>query len=378
MKKITLLWLSLLFSTSIFCQEWEQVSPIPLEFETLHHTVAFSFGQKGYVATGSDNSSAFGTPLFYEYDAPTDTWTQKEDFPWSFDPLTDTWTELESCPCTPRIHPAFVAINGKIYMGLGEGINGELKDWWEYDISSDSWTEKGEFPATERHHPYQFAIGDFVYVGFGHTDGNGAIYNDWYRYDPSNDDWALMSSLPAEGRVSGTQFSYGGKGYALSGQGEDHGSMAEGEFWQYDPVSDSWNSMPPHPKKSRYAPGSFVIDGYVYLIHGIYPDYQEMDGVIRFKLPEVVTAIDPLEVEEDITISPNPFSQEITFNLNDLVIKNDFEIRIYNSFSQVVFEQKMIRGNINLSFLPSGIYAVEIINHGKKYVRQIIKTPIVN
>ena len=58
--------MSLFFSISIFCQEWEQVNPIPLEFDVLHHAVGFSFGEKGYVATGADGNNAFGTSLFYE------------------------------------------------------------------------------------------------------------------------------------------------------------------------------------------------------------------------------------------------------------------------------------------------------------------------
>ena len=38
---------------------------------------------------------------------------------WKFDPVTETWTEMASCPCEPRYHPAFVAHEGHIYMGMG-------------------------------------------------------------------------------------------------------------------------------------------------------------------------------------------------------------------------------------------------------------------
>ena len=407
MKKITLITL-IIFSTSIiFCQQWEEVSPIPLEFSTLHHPVGFSFGQKGYVATGADNSSAFGTKLFYEYNSITDTWTQKEDFPgverayaigdfydgkgylgfgfhqdstgnlaylndlWSFDPVSDEWTQLSSCPCTPRIHPTFVTLNGKIYMGLGEEFQ-ELNDWWEYDISSDVWTQKTDFPSTERHHPYQFAMDNYVYTGFGHTEGV-AIYNDWYRYDPALDEWEQMASLPAQGRVAGTQFSYNGKGYVLSGQGENHNMIPEGEFWQYDPDLNEWSAMPSHPSSSRFAPGSFIIDGYAYLIHGIYSGYQNMDGVLRFKLPEETNATESIHSNNLISISPNPFQEEIMLELKNIVVENNFVIKIYSANLQVIFEKKQMEQTLNLSFLPAGTFVVEIKNGGKKYTQQIIK-----
>jgi len=61
--------------------------------------------------------------------------------------------------------------------------------------------------------------------------------------------------------VAGTQFSYNGFGYVLSGDGDNHGSMNTGEFWAYDPVTDTWDELPPHPEGSRWAPASFIIDG---------------------------------------------------------------------------------------------------------------------
>ena len=186
---------------------------------------------------------------------------------WMYDPATGEWTEKASCPCTARTHPAFIAEDGKVFVGLGGGPNGDMDDWWEYDMATDSWSQKPDFPASERHHPYQFGIDGMIYVGFGHNGPN--IYNEMYRYDPSTEQWTEVATLPAEGRVAGTQFSYGGKGYALSGDGDDHSSMDEGEFWQYDPTSDDWFQWPSHPGMSRWAPASFVLNDEVYLVNGM-------------------------------------------------------------------------------------------------------------
>jgi N-acetylneuraminic acid mutarotase len=89
--------------------------------------------------------------------------------------------------------------------------------------------------------------------------GGPVIYKDWYRLDTVNNRWQRLRDFPGEARVAGTQFSHNGYGYVLSGDGDDHSYMLEGEFWQYDHDTDIWNQMPSHPDVSRWAPGSLVI-----------------------------------------------------------------------------------------------------------------------
>lgn len=279
----------------LHAQEWSQVSSLPEAFNESHHSFGFSLDGLGYLVTGSSSSGMRDD--FYQYDPTTDVWTELTAFPgvargfaigdtldgkayfgfgsdgdqrlkdlWVFDPADMSWTELASCPCEARIHPALVAQKGKVFVGMGGGVvSGNMKDWWEYDIASNTWSQKANFPAEHRHHPYQFGIGDYIYTGLGHGDD---IYEDWYRYSIENEEWELLESLPGEARVAGTQFSFNGLGYVLSGDGDNHSSMETGEFWSYDPVSDSWTQLPPHPGTSRWAPASFVINGEVYLING--------------------------------------------------------------------------------------------------------------
>ena len=296
MKSVYSCILFLFLSTQIFAQDWVQVASLPSVFNSTHHSFGFAIDDTGYLVSGG---SAVGVRSdFYQYDAAMDEWTQLDDFPgdarafaigdtwdgkayfgfgtngnsplndlWVFDPADMSWTELASCPCAARQHPAFIAQDGKVFVGMGNGIQGNMNDWWEYDIASDSWLEKPDLPSPPRHHPFQFGgIDEYIYTGFGH--GNNFISNEWFRYDPATDEWEQMADLPAEGRVAGTQFSYEGKGYVLSGDGDDHFSMETGEFWMFDPVLNTWESLPVHPGTSRWAPSSFIIDGEVYLING--------------------------------------------------------------------------------------------------------------
>ena len=282
-------------------QNWEQVANFPADGR--HHPITFSNDDYGFVVSGSYLNDV------YKYDKLNDLWIQLQDFPavgrgysygvtkgdkaymglgstnsgiypndwWEYDMDNDSWIQKSSFPGNGRNHPAMIVVGNKIYMGCGSNDNGNLNDWWEYDIINDSWIQKTDLPANERHHPFYFGIGDYAYVGFGHGSSPGPgsnpsassyIYNDFYRYNPINDNWLQLSNFPSEARVAGTQFSYGGKGYVLSGDGDDHGPLDEGEFWEYNPLTDNWNQLVSHPGDAIWAPGNFVIGCDVYFLLG--------------------------------------------------------------------------------------------------------------
>jgi N-acetylneuraminic acid mutarotase len=280
-------------------QTWTAVSSY--NADSRHHPITFANDRYGFVIAGN---SGFGEYLedVHRYDSQTDTWEQLADFPggprgfsyavsdgefayvgfgsyassfptdwWRYDMTNNQWSSLADFPSGGRNHPALIIANDKIYMGLGSNSLGNLGDWWEYDITTNSWTEKAEFEFGNRHHPFYFGIDGIPYVGFGHgnsVDGNFNIYNDFYKYDANTNSWIALSNFPGEGRVAGTQFSFNGKGYILSGDGDNHGPLDSGEFWEYNPNTDSWTSLNAHPGGARWAPGSFVINTDFYLTSG--------------------------------------------------------------------------------------------------------------
>ena len=267
MKKQILFYTLLLFVNLLWAQSWESMASLPGgATDARHHPVTFSIDGYGYLLTGDVNGEAAND--FMRYDASKDSWEELPDFPgtarsfsygtsrgtkayvgfggsggealndlWEYDSETEEWTQLADCPCEARYHPAFVQLDDKIYVGMGNNSS-NLKDWWEYDIPTDTWTQKDDLPGPSRHHPYHFGIDDIAYVCFGHGNSVGgelSIYNDVYKFDPATDEWTQLDDFPGEGRVAGTQFDYNGKGYVLSGDGDDHSFMEEGEFWEYDP-----------------------------------------------------------------------------------------------------------------------------------------------
>tara|TARA_B100000927_G_C16468278_1_gene470545 strand:- start:891 stop:3020 length:2130 start_codon:yes stop_codon:yes gene_type:complete len=313
-------------------QNWNQVANF--SGDGRHHPITFANDDYGFVVCGSYLNNMF------KYDKLNDTWTQLQDFPssgrgyaygvtngdkaymgfgstsngayptdwWEYNMNNDSWVQKASFPGDGRNHPAMIVVNNKIYMGCGSNGSGNLGDWWEYDIILDSWSQKSDIIGNDRHHPYYFGIGDYAYVGFGHgslpgpgsnPSSNSYIYNDFYRYDPSNDSWLQLNDFPSEARVAGTQLSYNGKGYVLSGDGDDHGPLSSGEFWEYSPSNDSWNQLPSHPGGAIWAPGNFVIGCDVYFLLG--QDWNsniptDPISVYKYKLSEDCGCTDTLAV----------------------------------------------------------------------------------
>jgi len=375
-------------------QDWVQVTSLPNVFNETHHSFAFSFDDMGYIVSGNSDSGVRDN--FYQYNPATDSWTELAPFPggargyaigdiwngkayfgfgddgtsrlndlWVFDPSNMSWTELASCPCAERAHPAMIAHNGKVFVGLGSSSSGNMNDWWEYDIALNTWSQKDDLPSLSRHHPYQFGIDDYVYTGFGH--GN-SIFNDWFRYDIAGETWTQVATLPAEGRVAGTQFSYNGLGYVLSGDGDNHRSMNTGEFWAYDPVTDTWNELPPHPERSRWAPASFVINGEVYIINGTSVS-EYVTEIYKFDLNSVLSTHELTNLS--ISIYPNPAIDIINIDVPGNI---KYDANLYDLQGRLIISTTN-KSVIEIQSLPLGIYFIEIkdLDSGQKVIDKIIK-----
>jgi N-acetylneuraminic acid mutarotase len=371
-----------LFSTTLFAQTWERQADIP---SGRHHPISFSLDGKGYAVTGTRSNGQL-TNDFYEYSPITDSWSTLSDFPgaarsfgigvvangkayigfglsttqylrdfWSYDPTDSSWTRLADCSCSGRRHPALIAIGNRIYVGLGDdNISGNLRDWYMYDITANSWTQIANLPGPTRHHPFMFNAGGEVYAGMGHGAG---IYDDWYKLDTASNTWSVMNTFPGQARVAGTQFNWDDYGFVLSGDGSNHSYMNEGEMWRYDPNNDSWKELIPHPGRSKWAPGSFVIEDSVYFFGG----YNRFNGVYptslwKFDLTDTTTGINEKQLALTNTyVYPNPADDIVSWK-NDPIIT---DVKVYNSLGQVLLTSAAEAKEVDVNELSNGLYFVQ-------------------
>src|ERR1700722_1628903 len=112
------IWLQALWMFDPASQSWSKQSMASAPYLTGTESL-FVIGDNAYVVTGNQ---------VWQYNQPSNQWTQKHDFPGA-----------------PRLIGSAVAINGKGYFGLGDETNGVLKDWWQYDPASDNWIQLNDF-----------------------------------------------------------------------------------------------------------------------------------------------------------------------------------------------------------------------------------------
>lgn len=405
MKKITSFFsIALLLLTalpSLYAQSgWTQKASLPAGGNARHHPITWAIDSLGYVLTGTTNASV-GNNDFYEYNPATDSWRTLNNFPgparsfsiggvyqgegylgfgmtgggvllndmWKYNPDTETWTQLASCPCTGRRHPSFTinAKHGKIFMGKGDNLNQNLRDWWEYDIASDTWTQRSNYPGARRHHPYHFSIGDYSYSGLGH--GNG-IFADLQRYDPVTDNWTSMASAP-EPRVAGAQFEYDGMGFVLSGDDRFHQASIPSVFWAYLPQEDRWVTLPPHPGPSLWAPGSFVIDGVVYLVGGQDRIANQLkDQLWSFPL-EIYLSNNGLDPAMNLAVYPNPVRDFL--QVQGLKAGLSYQAQIMSLDGRVLREEALGE-SLDLRSLAPGVYILQITDsEGASQQQRLVK-----
>lgn len=178
-----------------------------------------------------------------------------------FDPATQVWRELNPFGGGARDGCWSFVIGEKGYVGSGFNGSVVVPDFWEYDFASDSWRQL----PTPSLPPYifasSFALNDRGYVigGWSSTESNAL-----FEYDPSSGNWVQRANFPGRARQAGTAFTYDGHGYY--GAGMQGYTETFGDFYRYDPSSDSWSEVSGlYPESGAAWPISFVLEEQVWV-----------------------------------------------------------------------------------------------------------------
>jgi hypothetical protein len=262
----------------------------------------FAIGGKGYMGTGS-NSLGVNLQDFWEYNAATDTWTQKANFPgvarssavgfeigtvgyigtgmnladfWEYNPSTNSWTAKANYGGGAMSGSSGFGISslGKGYLGATglDALSNFTKKFYEYDQATNVWTSKAQPPLNVGSNPVmrywavEYAIGTKGYMmsGMGTMAAN---CKDLYEYNPATNTWATKAVYTAGfGLWEATGFGIGAKGYLVTGE-DDTGTMVNNNR-EYDPASNTWVASTPFPSLGRVGSVGFTINGCGYVITG--------------------------------------------------------------------------------------------------------------
>ncbi|MFK7808148.1 MAG: Kelch repeat-containing protein [Saprospiraceae bacterium] len=158
-------------------------------------------------------------------------------------------------------------INGKGYLGVGQGYGAGDKNFWEFDPSDNSWSIAGFLPSQIDLIPIGgigFSINDSVGY-FGTGQAGATAKSDFFEYNPAVNPDALIQLTHFGGghRSEATGFAIGGKGYI--GLGRTLDIYEYNPECEHDPSCHAWARKADFPGERRAYTFGFVINGKGYV-----------------------------------------------------------------------------------------------------------------
>jgi hypothetical protein len=150
--------------------------------------------------------------------------------------------------------------------------------------------------------------------------------------------------------------------------------MEEGEFWEYDPTTDSWLQLTSVPGGSRWAPGTFVVDNTVYTVAGSTFNYVDRKDMRAYKFPPISSTAN-IPKHLGISISPNPVSDCITLNLSTSGqdANEPIQYEIWTLEGKLCHSGNTQSNMICLDFLKEGSYWLQLTNDRATQTLRFVK-----
>jgi len=128
---------------------------------------------------------------------------------------------------------------------------------------ADFWTAKPNYPAPTQWNIF-FSIEGKGYVGAGESFSH---HKDFWQYDPMSNSWTQKADYGGGFMWAGCSFSIGTLGYA--GLGYDSSYNVLRDFWEYDPFSNIWKQKADFGGSGRILPTFFATNGKGYVGMGL-------------------------------------------------------------------------------------------------------------
>lgn len=177
------------------------------------------------------------------------------------------WTKTTPFKGRPRSGAISFTIGSKAFVGLGYDGDEYITDFYSYDINTGYWENKKTFPGTARERAVAFSINGRGYIGLGYNrELTKEELGDFWEYNPDSDTWTQVESFAGTARYNAVAFAIGSKAYI--GTGYD-GDKYNSDFWEFDPTSTPmWHEIRSYPGEKIEGGLAFVIDGKGYVCTG--------------------------------------------------------------------------------------------------------------
>lgn len=228
------------------------------------------------------------------------------------------WKRVSSFEGLPRTNAVSFVINDKAYVGTGyngdeDDVDDRLKDFWAYDPELNHWTQRADFPGRGRSAATGFAVGGKGYIGTGYNDDVDDYYlGDFWAYNPQTNSWDSTAAFGGGPRYGAVGFALNGKGYV--GTGNNDNDLKD--FWRYDPAIDEWTQVMSLPGDKRIHAVSFIINDKAYVGTGRNSGIYEEDFFVFDPENEQWTRLHNIDEDEDEDEQDIPRSKAVAFSLN--------------------------------------------------------------
>ncbi|MEO7309093.1 MAG: choice-of-anchor D domain-containing protein [Chitinophagaceae bacterium] len=190
---------------------------------------------------------------------------------WEYDPSTNIWIQKASFGGTGRHGAVGFAIGNKGYVGTGSELSGATKrDFWEYDPLTNIWMQRADFGGSARTLATGFGIGNKGYIGTGTlTVGTPSVSKDFWEFDPSSNTWVQKADFGGASRYLAVGLNIVNKGYIGTGSADHYSGSRFKDFWEYNPLNNTWTSKADFGGIARDNCSGFTIGNYGFLGLGI-------------------------------------------------------------------------------------------------------------
>jgi len=176
---------------------------------------------------------------------------------------SQAWEQTSSFPGTPRDDASYFKIGNKHFVGTGREVGfGCTRNFYYFDENTLSWQSSAPLPlGEERQYAVACSWNDKGYF-FGGVACSGAYKNDFWEYNPLTDAWTSLPNLPANGRAGMVQFILNDTLYIVGGR---NSSGILNEVWTYNFITQTWNQKNNLPSDGIWRGIAFTFENNAYI-----------------------------------------------------------------------------------------------------------------